>query len=356
MHLRGSTGASALAFVTLATALSPLPAHAGTVAYGPFNGNSNTKVGIDTSTGLYNFISVNLAGGDVAFLIPPLPIELPLGGTQSFNTALTNAGFTPNNGWKFVAGQNLPANSLVVTSDQVAAAYPCPPGLNNGKGTCDGIFSKANGKMNMGVAGESDGFSVTNVNPAAQNGRWIQTLQNNLGLLPVDNGGVPGMPNNMDPYYGVFGENNDAANFLDAPALVSKPGAYYFLATLYYATGAANAGTKQNPTVVTVQNGMVWGFVDLNLGVTSPLALKAAIDGDLSSIASLNAALGGGIDLSAELSKAQLEMLDAQIDAQIVPEPGSLTLLGVGLGLLVAGGARRIRRARVRVLLRREIR
>jgi len=164
------------------------------------------------------------------------------------------------------------------------------------------------------------------------------------------------MPNNMDPYYGVFGENNDASNFLDAPALVSAPGAYYFLATLYYATGGPNAGTKQNPTVVTVQNGMVWGFVDLNLGVRSPLALKAAIDGDLSSVANLDAALGGGINLSGELSQAQLQMLDAQIDAQIVPEPGSLTLLGVGLGLLAAGGARRLRRSRVCVSIRRDMR
>lgn len=352
MSLRNSTGVSALVFTAFATAsLTPPAAHAGTVTLGSFNGKSNTAVGIDTSTGLYNFISVNLAGGDVAFLIPPVPFEVPLGGTQSFMNTLTNAGFTPNNGWKFVAGNNLPANSLVVTSDQVAAAYPCPPGLNNGKGTCDGIFAAANGKMNMGVAGESDGFSVTNVNPA-NNGRWIQTLQSNLGLLPLDNGGAPGMPNNMDPYYGVFGDNNDASNFLDAPSLVSTPGAYYFLATLYYVTGAANAGTKQNPTVVTVQNGMVWGFVDLNLGVRSPLALKAAIDGDLSSVANLDAALGGGIDLSGELSQAQLQMLDAQIDAQIVPEPGSLTLMGLGLGLLAAGGAHRLRKARGRVSVR----
>ncbi|HKD04398.1 MAG TPA: PEP-CTERM sorting domain-containing protein [Bryobacteraceae bacterium] len=328
MSLRNSTGVSALVLAAIATALfTPPTAHAGTVTLGPFNGKSNTAVAIDTSTGLYNFIS--------------------------FMNTLTNAGFTPNNGWKFVAGNNLPANSLVVTSDQVAAAYPCPPGLNNGKGTCDGIFSAANGKMNQGVAGESNGFSVTNVNPAANNGRWIQTLQQNLGLLPLDNGGAPGMPNNMDPYYGVFGENNDASNFLDAPSLVSTPGAYYFLATLYYVMGGPNAGTKQNPTVVTVQNGMVWGFVDLNLGVRSPLALKAAIDGDLSSVANLNTALGGGVDLSAELSQAQLQMLDAQIDAQIVPEPGSLTLLGLGLGLLAAGSAQRVQKARARIRVER---
>jgi hypothetical protein len=323
-------GSSKRGLVLLAPAVAlASSALASAITYGPFNGNANTALGVDTSTGLYNLASVNLFRGDVAFLIPPLPLELTLGGTDSFNTTLANAGFTPANGWKFMKGASLPDNSLNVTADQVGAAFTCPPSLAGGQGPCDGIFAAANGKVQNNQVGEKQGFTVSNANPA-DNGHWIQTLQTNLALLPLDNGGEPGNPHTLDPYYLVA----DASNFLDAPGLASLPGAYYFLASLYYVNGGARAGTAENPTVVTVQNGMAWGFVDLNLGVTNPAALRAALDSDLSSVANLDASLGGGIDLSGDLTQTTLNQIDAGVDAQFAPEPGTFMLIAMGIASL----------------------
>jgi hypothetical protein len=79
----------------------------------------------DTSTGLYNPLSIYTEPGGfgVAFLIPPVPVPLPRGGggnNSVFMTGLTKS-FTTNGGWSFGAAANdLAQNSLVVNADQVA--------------------------------------------------------------------------------------------------------------------------------------------------------------------------------------------------------------------------------------------
>ena len=354
MLARDRTRTSVPVFLALAAAvLLATPARAATITLGI--GSIATSAGpagdVVTSTGIYQLVSLAPTGFNMDFLIPPVPIQLPLDGPAAFNSSATAAtlaaaGFTPANGWMFSpAANDLPPNSLVITADQAGAGFPCP---SNTAVSCSGIFA-----ANTKGGGESNGFAVSNVN-SVNNGHWIQTLSftpNLAGqLLPLDNGGTPGMPNTSDPYYidnttAAKGESwaADKGNFLDAP-LTSGNGVTCFLANLYYASGGTTAGTPNNKTQVTVYSGMAWGYCDINLNSANAAVFKAAVDSDLSSVASLDAAAGGGFDLTGDLTQTQISQIDSEFDADLaqtqIPEPSSLTLLGLGIASLVVRGFR----------------
>jgi hypothetical protein len=281
-----------------------------------YNLSNTTTAKGDTSTGVYNPLSIysEPGGFGVAFLLPPLPLSLPLGGGGFFSTALTGA-FPAAAGWSFVAAaNNLAQNSLVVNADQVAGgpAYPCW----QGPGDCVGIYGTAN----------TSGFAVSYTGAAINNAHWIQAIATSSPATGQTSPYVDNKASVVNPYYDVPYAASATA-FLDAPNR-SPTQSNYWIADLYYASGGLTAGTQANPTQVTIYNGLMWGWADIWVPVNNLLAFQAAVDNDFASVANLDGVLG--TDLTSLLTQQQISQLDSEFDAALAPEPGTWLFMLTG--------------------------
>ncbi len=322
-----STTMCALGFLALAIG-SATQARAGVLTY---NLSNTTTAKGDTSTGKYNPLSIysEPGGFGVAFLLPLVPLSLPLGGGGFFTTALTRA-FTADAGWNFVpAANNLAQNSLAVNADQVAGGpgYPCW----QGGGDCVGIYGTAN----------TSGFAASYTGAAIANAHWIQAISTNSPASGQTSPYIVNKASIVNPYYDVPYAANATA-FVDAPNR-SPTQSQYWIADLYYASGGAVAGTKANPTQVTIYNGMVWGWADLWVPANNLLAFRAAIDNDFANVANLDGALG--TDLTSLLNQSDVSQLDSEFDSAVTPEPATWILLLASVGTLIVLKGRRKRRA-----------
>jgi hypothetical protein len=206
------------------------PARAGFVTVDLSQAPNNMAKGIK-STGKYNLFSIyDIAGGGfgVAFLLPPVPLDLPRGGTNilNFNQVL-NKQFPRASGWSFTkANADLRPNSFVVTADQI----------HNTKFDYVGIEGPGYQLPMPAIAG----FAVLLKNAPAQNTHWVQVVYDNLSgtfnnrvdINAKNNGG-------RSPYYD-DGSAANATNFLDSPD-TQLPGSHYFFADTYLATGPNQA-------------------------------------------------------------------------------------------------------------------
>jgi hypothetical protein len=287
--------------------------------------NTPTAKG-DTSTGVYNPLSLysEPGGFGVAFLLPPVPIALPLGGggaSSAFMTALATS-FPTKSGWSFTAAaNNLAQNSLVVNADQVSGgkSYPC----YHQPGDCVGILGTAT----------TAGFAVSYTGPAIADAHWIQVINTNSPAAGQTSPYVDNDGSLLNPYYDVRG-NATSTVFLDAPNR-SPTDSQYWLGNLYYVSGNFFSGNQFSPSDVTIYNGLVWGWADIFVNTSNFAAFFAAVNSDLSSVASLDTALGA--DLTGVLDQTEVGLIDAEFDAAAVPEPRFVVVLLCGLFLISAG-------------------
>jgi hypothetical protein len=298
------------------------PAQAGFLKVDLSQAPNNSAKGFK-STGQYNLLSIYpVTGGGfgVAFLLPPVPLDLPRGGTDllNFNQVLKTQ-FPKDSGWSFTkANADLPANSFVVTADQIHDTKRDPNYV--------GI------EMPSLLGGDVAGFAVLLKNAPARNTHWVQVVYDNVSgafsnsvdINARNNGG-------RSPYYD-DGSAANATNFLDSPNTL-LPGSHYFFADTYLATGPDP--TKPGP--VTLYNGFLWGWVNIEFPKVNLFGLNQAFNQDLSSVASLSSVLG--TDVSNEVSQTDLQTVESDFDQEITalesPEPSSVCLLGLGiLGLI----------------------
>jgi hypothetical protein len=208
----------------------------------------------------------------------------------------------------------------VVNADQVAGGknYPC----FSVPGDCVGIFGTAT----------TSGFAVSYTGAAINNAHWIQVLATNSPANGQTSPYVDNNRSNANPYYDVE-FNANATVFLDAPfrePTVSQ----YWLGNLYYSSGGLAAGTKANPTQVTIYNGLQWGWADIFVKTSNFAGFLAAINSDFNNVANLDVALG--VDLTAVLNQDEINQLDVEFNAVAVPEPSFLALFLCGLFVIAA--------------------
>ncbi|MBV9267449.1 MAG: PEP-CTERM sorting domain-containing protein [Acidobacteriaceae bacterium] len=314
----------------LLAALLNAPAVASVLTVNPLNFNNTTTAKGDTSTGRYIPLAPysEPGGFGVAFLLPPLPLELTRGGASTFfNTVITNWSVA-NAGWNFAAAPtDLAANTLALRSDQVGGAFPC----YQGGGDCVGIFGTKT----------TSGFAVSYTGAAIANGHWIQALSTNV---PAGGQTSPYLDNNASttsPYYDVPYAANTTA-FLDAPNR-SPTQSTYWIADLFYASGGAAAGTKANPTQVTIYNGLVWGWANIWVPTGNVGAFLNTVNSDLTTVASLDNAFDA--DFTSLLTQSDVTQLDSEFLAA-VPEPSTSLLFFIGVGLFGLGGTSAFSRVR----------
>jgi hypothetical protein len=289
-------------------------------------GVSNTpSAGGYTSTGVYNPLSIysEPGGYGVAFLLPPVPLALPLGGggsTSAFMTGLEK-NFNADTGWDFTpAANNLPQNSLVINADQVAGgpSYPC----FLSSGDCVGIYGKTSRL----------GFVVSYTGTPIANGHWIQVVSTNSPASGQTSPYVDNLGSTRTPYYDVPFTAN-ASVFLDASSR-NPTVSQYWLGNLYYASGGLTAGSEANPADVTIYNGLEWGWADIFVDTASFAAFSAAVSKDLNSVASLDTALDG--NFNAVLDQAEVSQIDSEFIAAAVPEPPFTILLFACLAVIAS--------------------
>jgi hypothetical protein len=283
------------------------------------------------SSGAYNPLSIysEPGGFGVAFLLPPLALVDPVGGggnNSNFMKALTGAFGT---GWSFTAGNDLGQFNFVVNADQVAGGpnNPC----YQGGGDCVGIYGAA-GKTN-----NTAGFAVSYTGEPILDPHWIQVITTNSPATGKTSPYVDNKGSTANPYYDIPYAANATA-FLDAPNR-NPTQSQYWLADLYYASGGLTAGTKANPTPVDIYNGMLWGWADIWVPTTNFLSFISIINADLTSVASLDGALGA--DLSGILNQSSVTQLDSEFDSAAAPEPSTWMLLLIGVGLIAICRPRR---------------
>jgi hypothetical protein len=325
-----------LLVAVLVLALWAGTARAGFVTIDLSQARNNTVPGVPayTSTGRYNLLSIYpVTGGGfgAAFLLPPVPLDLQRGGTDvlNFNRVLTTQ-FPRNSGWSFArANADLPANSFVVTADQIHDSRRDPNYV--------GIEGPT--VQTPGAAG----FAILLRNAPAPNTHWVSVVYDNVNgrfnnavdINARNNGG-------RSPYYD-DGSAANATNFLDAPSTL-LPGSHYFFAATYRATGP----NPTRPGPVTLYNGFLWGWVDIEFPRLNLFGLRQAFDQDLSSVASLGNVLG--TDLTGVVSQGTLQTVESDFDRAIASsEPATLTLLSFGTVCLLGRG--RGRRKEISVLL-----
>ena len=296
------------------------------VTLGPLS--TTPSAGGFTSEGIYNPVDIYRAGFGlgIAFLLPPLPIELPLGGVTGglidFGGNLQNAQGSyagAAGGWSYTsAATSLAANSLNVTANDVS-----------GSSTGVGIASSA---TTLGVAVDYSG-------PAIANAHWIQVIADNHKL------GAPHgtLDNKIDitgtdttPYYDESFAAN-ATTFLDAPTRSDPTNTHWWLADLYYASGPLTPGA------VTLFDGLLYGWGNLYFSGLDLAAFLASGNAAFLTVPNLSNALG--INLNGVLNQTQLNdlaaelpTLEADFDAEVAanpgiaaPEPASLLILGSAL-------------------------
>jgi hypothetical protein len=300
------------------------------VTLGPLS--TTPSAGGFTSDGIYNPVDIYRAGFGlgIAFLLPPLPVELPLGGVTGglidFGGNLQNAQGSyagAAGGWSYTsAATSLAANSLNVTAYDVS-----------GSSTGAGIASSA---TTLGVAVDYSG-------PAIANAHWIQVIADNHKL------GAPHgtLDNKIDitgtdttPYYDASFAAN-ATTFLDAPTRSDPINTHWWLADLYYASGPLTPGA------VTLFDGLLYGWGNLYFSGLDLAAFLASGNTAFLTVPNLSNALG--INLNGVLNQAQLNdlaaelpTLEADFDAEVAANPGiaapePASLLIVGSALLALG-------------------
>jgi hypothetical protein len=312
---------------------------AAVVTLGPLS--TTPSAGGFTSDGIYNPVDIYRAGFGlgVAFLLPPVPIELPLGGVTGglidFGGNLQNAQGSyagAAGGWSYIsAATSLAANSLNVTAYDVS-----------GSSTGVGIASTG---TTLGIAVDYSGRAIANAH-------WIQVIADNHKL-----GAAHGtLDNKIDitatdttPYYDASFAAN-ATTFLDAPTRSDATNTHWWLADLYYASGPLTPGA------VTLYDGLLYSWGNLWFSGLDLAAFLASGNAAFLTIPNLSNALG--INLNGVLNQAQLNdlvaelpTLEADFDAEVAanpgiaaPEPAPLLLLGSAL--LVLGMIRRRRLGR----------
>ena len=283
-----------------------------------FNFSNTPSVNGDTSTGLYVPLSIysTAAGFGVDLLLPPIPLSLPLGGggNSSLFMSTLQSTFTAASGWQFTASaNNLAQDSLQVNADQAGGNFPC---YQNTAINCVGIAGTA----------KTSGFAVSYTGAAINNGHWIQVLATNDPAAGKTSPYVDNNSNAANPYYdSVFAANSTV--FLDAPDRSPVNANYYWVADLYYASGVNSAGTAMNPTQVTIYNGLVWGWANIFVSTQNVAQFKAAVDGDLTSVATLDSALDAGTNLAGVLNQMEVTDFYDEFNAA-VPEPSFWFLSG----------------------------
>jgi hypothetical protein len=328
----------AVSIAVLLASSSVSAGQAAVVTLGPLS--TTPSAGGFTSDGIYNPVDIYRAGFGlgIAFLLPPIPIELPLGGVSGglidFGGNLQNAQGSyagAAGGWSYTsAATSLAANSLNVTAYDVS-----------GSSTGVGIASTA---TTLGIAVDYSG-------PAIANAHWIQVIADNHKL-----GAAHGtLDNKIDitapdttPYYDASFAAN-ATTFLDAPTRSDATNTHWWLADLYYASGPLTPGA------VTLYDGLLYGWGNFWFSGLDLAAFLASGNAAFLTIPNLSNALG--INLNGVLNQAQLNdlaaelpTLEADFDAEvaanpgIAPEPASLLLLGSALLILGAISRGRLRR------------
>jgi hypothetical protein len=311
----------------LVLAVAPVPIWTATVTVSL--DNTHTALG-RTSTGVYDPLDIYAAPGGFgfAFLLPPIPIELPRGGftspTLDFNGTLTGT-FKMADGWDFkAAGADLAANSLEVTSYDVF-----------GDATRVGIEG-------TGGKGLPRGFAVRYTGAAQANPHWIQVIRDNHNI--TNNPGHGNDEHIVDsgaatPYYD-DGAAADATNFFDAPSRSDSTESHYWIGALYYASAKGPGLAAQE---VTILNGMLWGWGNLFFPVGDAVgAFIAQANQNLDSVAALSLAID--LDMSSYFTELQLDELQTLFNAQLasdIPEPSTFLLFGGGALALVWLRARR---------------
>ncbi|MFO0910715.1 MAG: hypothetical protein U0794_20605 [Isosphaeraceae bacterium] len=213
-----------------------------------------------TTTGLYDPTEFYFVGPQLwqASLNPLHPVTLARGGTANF-LAVLQAAFPLASGWSFVAAAaNLTEGSLRVHSYDV-------------KGSAGYVGIEQTPKVGFDVE------YVPGAGDPVNNMHWIQVVTNNHAL---GGGGGHGVNANIvdiptgqtNPYYDTAGAA-DSRNFLDGPGRTDGNAAHNWVADLYLVSGPTTAGTQANPAVVTVYNGVRWGWTNASVPEPAPLEL-----------------------------------------------------------------------------------
>lgn len=285
--------------------------------------NTHSALG-RTSTGVYDPINVYKAPGGfgVAFLLPPLVIELPRGGFDGgiidYNKVLKNSFKNP---WDFkAAGADLAKNSLEVTAYDVigTAAVVGIDGQNN-------VPKKGGGKTN------TRGFAVRYTGAAQANPHWVQVIADNHNI--TNNPGHGNPENIVDsagttPYYDDGGAAN-GTNFYDNPRRSDPTKSHYWVGALYYASAKGPGLGAQEVTII---NGMLWGWANIFFPVGDKLG-TFIVEGskNFDSVSNLSSAIN--LDVTPFFTDSQLAEYKTEFNQEVLslPEPNAFLMLGTGL-------------------------
>ena len=285
-----------------------------------------------TSTGVYDPVDIySVPGGfGVAFLLPPVPLNVPRGGlTGGFldYRGVLETEFPAASGWSFVtAGADLADGALEVTAYDVFG------------GSFVGIDGHAGAPRTRGFA-----VRVPEDKDPAGDEHWIQVVRSNHALPDPGNTNHGTEEHKVDtasvqgsPYYDDLGAA-DSRNFFDIPRRIDEQASHLWLADLQLVTGpAANA-----PGEVTIYNGIRYGWANLVFTVSTLSELHDSFN-DLFNIDSLETEFGA--DLTGILDTSTLQDLhdDFHVSFATVPEPSTYCLAIFGLlSLAVCGRLRR---------------
>lgn len=280
------------------------------------------------ATGVYDPLDIYAVPGGfgLAFLLPPLPLETPRGGTMGglidFRGILEGE-FGAASGWTFMtAATDLANDSLIMTAyDVFGGSFVGHDGVNAPMRTRGVAVRVPNDKAPMGDV------------------HWIQVIRDNHNI--TDNEGHGNLehivdtasPGKRSPYYDDRGAG-DARNFFDFARRPDEENNHYWIADLQLVTGPDPTAPGQ----VTIFNGFRYGWANL-VFPSSFFQLHNLFHQNFNNDF-LEMEFGFdftdfGIDF--ELAHAEFHR-----ELSSIPEPATIVLLAIGSVVLVGRRARRL--------------